>query len=258
MSDILWGGLVKELDRMRWKCICSYDGGKFHGWQSQKNAEAVQNVIEAVLANIFEKQIRLHGSGRTDTGVHARGQVFHFDGHWEHGEKQLLAAFGALLPVGIQVKSVRRVSSSFHARYDAKGKRYRYFIFQGAADPFQIDYCWSINRPLDVPKMQRASTLLIGQHDFVSFSALNGDAIEDTVKDLRILSVSKHGRRIAITAEGSGFLYKMVRSLAGALVNVGLGKLEPNDLWQILENRKRTSLVHTAPAQGLFLEKVTY
>lgn len=243
---------------MRWKCICAYDGGKFHGWQSQKNSEAVQDVLEAVLAKLFERKIRLHGSGRTDTGVHARGQVFHFDGHWEHGSTRLLAAFRALLPMGIQVKSVRRVSRSFHARYDTIGKRYRYFIFQGAADPFETAYCWSINRSLDVAKMQMASGLLVGQHDFVAFSALNGDVIEDTVKDLRGLSVSRRGRHITITAEGSGFLYKMVRSLAGALVNVGLGKLEPNDLYQILKNRKRVPLVHTAPAQGLFLEKVTY
>ncbi len=243
---------------MRWKCICAYDGGKFHGWQSQKNAEAVQDVIEAALASIFEKQVRLHGSGRTDTGVHARGQVFHFDGDWAHGPERLLAAFRALLPMGIQIKSVRRVSSFFHARYDAKGKKYRYFIFQGTADPFEMAYCWSINRSLDISKMQLASSLLVGEHDFVAFSALNGDVMEDTVKNLRVLSVSSRGRHITLTAEGSGFLYKMVRSLAGALVNVGLGKLEPSDLYQILKDRKRVPLIHTAPAQGLFLEKVVY
>ncbi|MBL4574531.1 MAG: tRNA pseudouridine(38-40) synthase TruA [Opitutaceae bacterium] len=242
---------------MRWKCVCAYDGSGFHGWQSQKNSEAVQDVIEKSLKTIFEKRIRIHGSGRTDTGVHARGQVFHFDASWRHDSGRLLAAFRALLPVSIQIKSAKLVPESFHARYGAKGKEYRYYIYRGTADPFKTSYCWSIDRSLDLAKMQKAADLLVGKHDFVAFSLFNGDKV-DTIKDLRVLSVNERGRHISVTAEGSGFLYKMVRSLTGALVNVGQGKLTPTDLYEILKNQKRVSLVRTAPAQGLFLEKVKY
>ena len=242
----------------RWKCVCAYDGGHFAGWQSQAGGKAVQDVIEARLAEIFGAPVRIHGSGRTDAGVHALGQVFHFDAEWRHGPEKMLAEFRIGLPAAIQVKSVRAVAADFHARFQAKGKRYEYRIDLGDPDPFTRPYCWPVFRPLEVAAMRAAAEVLRGRHDFRAFTALNGPAREDTVRELRRLDVTRRGRLVRIVAEADGFLYKMVRSLAGVLVAVGEGKLTPKDVRGILASRERTAAVQTAPPQGLFLVRVFY
>lgn len=242
----------------RWKCLCAYDGTAFAGWQSQAGGTAIQDVIEARLTQIFKEPRRIHGSGRTDSGVHARAQVFHFDAEWSHAPEKLLAAFRVGLPPSIQIKSVRAVAAGFHSRFDATGKRYDYFVHLGDADPFTRPYCWSYFKPLDVAAMQAAAAVLHGRHDFRAFTALNGPEREDTVRDLRRLDVKRRGCTIQISAEADGFLYKMVRSLAGMLVAVGDGKLTVADVRRILHSRERTAAVQTAPAQGLFLTKVFY
>ena len=242
----------------RWKCVCAYDGTSFAGWQSQAGGKAIQDVIEARLAQIFKGPLRIHGSGRTDAGVHAHGQVFHFDAEWGHGTGKLLAAFRVGLPASIQIKSVVPVAAAFHARFDATGKRYDYHVHLGDADPFTRPYCWTVFKPLDVSTMQAAAKLLHGRHDFRAFTALNGPAREDTVRTLRRLDVTGRGRRLKITAEADGFLYKMVRSLAGVIVSVGEGRLTLTDIRTILHSKVRTAAVQTAPPQGLFLTKVFY
>jgi tRNA pseudouridine38-40 synthase len=242
----------------RWKCVCAYDGGQFGGWQSQAHANAIQDVIEARLGQIFKVPLRIHGSGRTDAGVHAQGQVFHFDAEWRHDPAKLLAALRIGLPAAIQVKSVRRAAGDFHARFQATGKRYEYRIHLGDADPFTRPYCWPFFRPLDVAQMQAAAAVLRGRHDFRAFTALNGPEREDTVRDLRQLEVTRRGRMVRIVAEADGFLYKMVRSLAGVLVTAGEGKLTPAQIRAILTAGERTAAVQTAPPQGLFLMKVFY
>ncbi len=242
----------------RWRCVCAYDGTSFAGWQSQAGGTAIQDVIEARLAQIFKAPTRIHGSGRTDAGVHALGQVFHFDAAWRHGTDKLLAALRIGLPATIQVRSVRRAAPGFHARFDATGKRYVYHVHLGDADPFTRPFCWPVFKPLDVAAMQAAAAALRGRHDFRAFTALNGPEREDTVRELRRLEVRKRGRRIAIAAEADGFLYKMVRSLAGVLVAAGEGKLTPAQVGGLLAARQRTAAVQTAPAQGLFLMKVFY
>src|SRR5262249_40063503 len=146
----------------------------------------------------------------------------------------------------------------FHARFDATGKRYEYHIHLGDADPFTRPYCWTVFKPLDVGAMKAAAAALSGRHDFRAFTALNGPAREDTHRDLRRFEVVQQGRRLRIIAEADGFLYKMVRSLAGLLVAVGEGKLSVGDVRGILHSRTRTAAVQTAPAQGLFLTKVFY
>lgn len=242
----------------RWKCVVAYDGGHFAGWQSQAKSNAVQDIIEARLAQIFGRDVRIHGSGRTDSGVHALGQVFHFDAAWRHGPEKLLAAFRIGLPQAIQVKSVETVSPQFHARFQASGKRYEYRIHLGDADPFTRPYAWTVFRPLDIAAMQTAAAALIGRHDFRAFTALNGPERDDTVRDLRRLEVHARGRRIRIIAEADGFLYKMVRSLVGVLVSTGEGKVTPTRVREILASKTRTAEVQTAPAHGLFLIKVFY
>jgi tRNA pseudouridine38-40 synthase len=242
----------------RWKCVCAYDGTAFAGWQSQVGGTAVQDVIERRLAQIFGAPIRIHGSGRTDAGVHALGQVFHFDAAWRHGPEKLLAAFRVGLPASVQVKTVRPVKADFHARFSAKGKRYVYHIYLGDADPFERPYCWSVFKSLDEAAMRHAAAVLQGEHDFRAFTAVNGTERESTVRNVRRLHIARRGRRIQVTAEANGFMYKMVRSLVGVLVAVGEGRLTPEDVKKLLDSRHRTNVVHTAPPHGLFLAKVFY
>jgi len=242
----------------RWKCVCAYDGGDFNGWQSQPDGRAVQDVLERCLQSILEREVRIHGSGRTDAGVHALGQVFHFDAGWRHGSEKLLAALRCGLPRTVQVRSARPVAEDFHARFSARGKVYFYQLHRGAADPFLDPYCWSIPRPLAIEAMRAAAKYLTGRHDFRAFAASGGVERETTVRCLRRLEVTARGPRVRITAQADGFLYKMVRSLVGALVAVGQGKLTPAQVEAILRSGRRTHAVQTAPAQGLFLASVLY
>jgi len=242
----------------RWKCVCAYAGTGFTGWQSQAGGAAVQDVIEARLAQVFKAEVRIHGSGRTDAGVHARGQVFHFDAVWPHGADALSRALRSGLPETIQISSTRVVAGDFHARFSAKRKRYVYYVQLGAADPFTRPYCLAVFRTLDFAEMEATAAVLRGRHDFRAFTALNGVEREDTVRELSRLEIARRGRRVRITAESAGFLYKMVRSLVGALLAAGEGRLTAGRVKEILVSKERTALVKTAPPQGLFLDKVFY
>lgn len=245
---------------MRWKCVISYDGTDFNGWQSQPCGNTIQDFVERRLEVLFRQKVRIHGSGRTDAGVHARGQVFHFDCAWSHGPDKLLRAFHSGLPRGIQITDARPVAEDFHARYSARGKRYIYRLYRGAAPAMDGRFMWSFgNRPLDLDAMQSAASILTGRHDFTGFSAVTGNASEpDPIRTVWKLDIAVRGRRITVRAEGEGFLYKMVRSLVGALTDVGTGRLTPDDIRMILRERKRTALIQTAPALGLCLDHVFY
>jgi tRNA pseudouridine38-40 synthase len=244
---------------MRWRAVCLYVGTQLEGWQAQPSKRAVQDHVEKRLAEIFGREIRIHGSGRTDAGVHARGQVFHFDADWKHGAEKLERAIATGLPDSIQVRGLRRARPDFHARFGSTGKRYVYFVHRGHADPFEAPFCWSLGgRPLDVDAMRAAAKLLVGKHDFRALSAFNRVERETTVRTLRRLDVLGRGQKLRIVAEADGFLYKMVRTLVGALVGVGLGKLRPEQVAALLDGQKREHLIETAPAQGLFLWRVEY
>lgn len=245
----------------RWRCVCAYDGGGFSGWQSQPKGTAVQDAIEARLAEVLGVPTRIHASGRTDSGVHALGQVFHFDATWPHGKEKLAAALRHRLSRAIQIVSVGPASQAFHARFSAKGKVYSYNIHLGDADPFARPYCWMIMKPLDLDFVRAAAAVLEGSHDFRAFSALNGREAGDesgTVRHLRRLEVRVRGKRLVVVAEADGFLYKMVRSLVGAIVAAGEGKLTCGEIRSILSSGVRTERIQTAPAQGLFLRRVLY
>ncbi len=242
----------------RWKCVVAYDGTTFHGWQSQQGGNTIQDLIERQLRKIFNRAIRIEGSGRTDSGVHALAQVFHFDAAWPHGPAKLQRALQSGLPRSIQIRSVRAVPRTFHARFAAKGKVYRYHLDLGQADPFSVAYAWSLNRRLDWRAVRAAARVLRGKHDFWAFSGENDRTYETTVRHLRRLAIRRQGRKVTFTFEADGFLYKMVRSLTGALVSVGLGKLAPADVAALLRTRRRVAEVVTAPPQGLFLVRVIY
>ena len=245
---------------MRWKCTCAYDGTDFDGWQRQPGGGAVQNHIEAALTQIFDRPLQLHGSGRTDAGVHARGQCFHFDAEWLHEPEKLIRALHSILPTSIRIKSAKSVSDDFHARFSVSGKRYLYNYYLGRADPVDDPYVWACrDLPLDLKEMQVAADRLLGTYDFSAYSATHGKENDpNPVKNVTRLQLKQRGKFIRLDAEGSGFLYRMVRSIAGALYAVGRGRLTPDDIAEILESKKRTHRIVTAPAKGLFLDKVFY
>jgi tRNA pseudouridine38-40 synthase len=245
---------------MRWKCTVAYDGTDFEGWQAQPGGNTIQDHIERRLAQLFKGPVRIHGSGRTDSGVHARSQVFHFDGDWPHGVEALLMALRTGYPDCIQVSHAEPVDDAFHARYSASGKHYSYTWYEGWAPPFLTRTVNSLgNRRLDCTAMRAAAAVLIGRHDFSAFSANPRDDREDNpVKDLRRLDISSDGKLVRLDAVADGFLYRMVRSLAGCLEDVGCGKLDAAAVAAILASKVRTNRVQTAPARGLCLEEVYY
>ena len=245
---------------MRWKCICAYDGTDFDGWQRQPGGRAVQNHLEAALSQIFARPIQIQGSGRTDAGVHAHGQCFHFDAEWTHDSVKLVRALHSILPTSIRIDSIRKVSKDFHARFSVTGKRYVYRYYLGRAAPVEDRYVWACrDLPLNVPMMQTAADVLVGKHDFTAYSASHGkDCDPNPLKTVQTVELKQRGKHIRLEVEGTGFLYRMVRSFAGALYSVGRGRLTVGDIAEILESKQRTHRIVTAPAKGLFLDKVFY
>lgn len=244
----------------RWRCLCAYDGTEFKGWQKQPNRKAVQDKIEEVLAEIFDRPIRTIGAGRTDAGVHAAGQVFHFDAIWNHTSHALLQALRTYLPAGISVRKVDLVSNRFHAHISARGKRYRYRICRGWAMPEQDRFVHSMkDRSLNIDAMRDAAQRFLGTHDFAAFSANRGKGDnEPTIRKLWRMEWKEVGDELHLTTEGEGYLYKMVRSMVGAMIDVGLGRMDYSEISEILMTRKRTPRVVSAPAKGLRMEKVFY
>jgi tRNA pseudouridine38-40 synthase len=212
-----------------------------------------------VLGNVTGNPVRIHCSGRTDSGVHARAQVAHVDLEAVSFPGKLQRSMNALLESDIRIMHLRRVRADFHARYDAVGKEYRYYIWNGPVlAPFLARYRLHVRHRLDTDHMQHAASLLVGEHDFAAFSANPNREIDGTCRILYGLDIRRRGHEIMITARGNGFLYKMVRSLAGYLVRVGSGALPPESAQSILASRIRTARVPTAAGKGLFLWRVQY
>lgn len=245
----------------RYKIKVSYDGTNYSGWQVQPRHRTVQGELERLLAEMTsQKHVRVESSGRTDTGVHARAQVAHFDLKQPLADpKYFQRGLNAQLDRDIRVLTFEKVSSDFHARFSAVGKEYRYFIYNGLiVPPTKRLYCLQEGRLLDVDRMRAAAALLEGKHDFAPFAANRKVPIKDTVRTIHSFYVRKHGSDITLEVQGNGFLYKMVRGLAGFLVEVGRGRLDPDSVSDILESGKRTAVVPTARPHGLFLWKVFY
>ncbi len=243
----------------RYKLTVAYDGTHYAGWQVQPNGTAVQALIEAALAEMNDDIVKLHGSGRTDAGVHARGQVAHCDLQKPFRIVGLQRALNAMLPGDIRINRVELVDDNFHARKTAIGKEYRYSIYNGPVlPPDRRLYRLQVIRPLDIEAMRAAAALLVGRHDFASFTANARREVLSTVRTIYRLEIIKRGREVQIQAEGEGFLYKMVRSLAGWLIRVGEGRVNVADTARILAHRERTGAVKTAPSRGLTLWRVDY
>ena len=244
----------------RYKIKIAYDGTDYFGWQVQPHRRTIQGEMEGFLSEMVSQKVRLESSGRTDAGVHARGQVAHFD--LETPISNLLTfrrGLNAQLDGAIRVLTLERTSSTFHARFNAIGKEYRYFIYNGKIlPPTKRFFRLHETRFLDLDQMRKAAELLTGEHDFAPFAANRKKPLESSVRTIYSFEIHKHGSDLTLVVRGNGFLYKMVRSLAGFLVDVGRGKLKPHDAKRILESGERTARVQTARPQGLFLWKVFY
>lgn len=250
---------AKPAKATRYKAVVSYDGTEYAGYQIQVGSRTVQEELEKAIERVSRQKVRVFCSGRTDQGVHARGQVIHFDLEGKVDTRKFSYGLNSVLPEDVRVVSVKRTGADFDARMSASGKEYRYFIWNHPAlAPDVRKYRAHVWKVLDVKAMQDAAMRLEGKHDFAPFSANPGREIGGTVRTLTRLRVIKKGPEVVIVAAGDGFLYKMVRSLAGFLLRVGLGELDPQSANDILRAKKRTGVVPTAVPQGLFLWKVDY
>ena len=247
---------------IKFKLTIAYDGTAYEGWQVQTIGTGVQEKVEAALAQLFPSHPRVHSSSRTDTGVHALGMVAHFElprTEFKMPVRKLALAINAHLPEDIRVWFAARAPARFHARFDAKGKQYRYTVWNHAAmNPLLRRTAWHVTRPLDLNAMRAAAALFIGRHDFQSFASNPGYAKESTVRTLTRCDVKKNGPLLSFTIEGDGFLYKMCRGIVGTLVQAGLGRFPASEIRSMLAKRDRRVAGMTAPAQGLVLWKVFY
>jgi tRNA pseudouridine38-40 synthase len=245
--------------KSRWKVVCAYDGSEFSGWQSQADRTGVQDHIENALLQLTKGPVRIHCSGRTDAGVHARGQVFHFDAEWKADALALRRAIRSKLSPAIMICSVTKASPSFHARFSAMGKCYVYRIVRDEADPFERRYVHALNGwPFDSEKFCSTASLFEGWHDFRAFAANRGKPYEDSWRYVAKCEATCRGRNITLRVEGNGFMYKMVRSIAGALLAVAGDRMDPQEIPLLLEGHPRTFSLVTAPSEGLCLESVYY
>jgi tRNA pseudouridine38-40 synthase len=243
----------------RYKCVISYDGSSFSGYQVQPGKRTVQSELEAVLAKMHKGEpVKVSGSGRTDAGVHAKGQVIHFDSPLPIPEQKWVIALNSMLPEDIAVRSVEKVSENFHARFDAEGKEYRYVIFLSKIrDPFQRKFAYQYPYPLDMEAMKEASRYLLGTHDFTSFCSAKTE-VADKVRTIEKIDFTIEGQLLTIRFSGNGFLYNMVRILVGTLLEAGAGERSPKDIPDIIAKKDRSSAGKTAPAHGLYLWEVFY
>lgn len=263
-----------------------YDGTPFSGWQRQPNVETVQGEVERVLSILCAQPIEINGTSRTDAGVHAYGQQASFKGDFKIPLENLKRAANNLLHPAVKITEVMEVSEDFHARFNSKGKTYEYVIINSRnKDPFMENYCYFIDRPLNLENMKNALRYIEGTHDFNCFQAAGSEIRETTVRTVHKLDIQveelyisaetdKNNRvpgailvkdnrwfspkKITVRITGDGFLYNMVRIIVGTLVDIGYGKIAPDDLPKIIESLDRTKAGHTAPPQGLYLKEIYY
>ena len=246
---------------MRYKLTIAYDGTRFSGWQVQENSTAIQPLIQKALETVLRHKIALTGSGRTDAGVHARGQTAHFDSDTLFQPAKLLLSLNALLPKDIRILSIEPVASDFHARYSAKSKIYHYHLhLDPVANPFLAPYRFQVFDRIEVEALCHAAPLFLGTRDFTTFAneATRGSAAKDPIRTLYRFDVIEEDGGVRLELEGNGFLYKMVRNLSGALLDVARGKISPSQVEALFSARDRRKLGAALPAHGLFLFRVNY
>jgi tRNA pseudouridine38-40 synthase len=246
------------------KLVMSYDGTDFCGWQVQPDAVTIQGTLATVIGRLTGENVLPQGSGRTDTGVHALGQVASFCTLSPIPPQKLLVALNDLLPASIRVLEATEVPAEFHARKSARAKTYRYRIFRGdICPPFLARYVWHYPYPLNEEAMADSAKWVTGEHDFTSFAAVDPERGRDPAETSNVRTIfssiwNRTADEFVYTVNGSGFLHHMVRNLVGTFILIGKGSLKPKDLMHVLEARTRAAAGATAPASGLYLVSVEY
>ena len=242
----------------RYKLTVCYDGGDYYGFQRQNSLPTVQQKLEEALSTRFQQPITVHPSGRTDAGVHAIAQVVHFDVDAELKTSSFGYSINTLLPKDIAVTSCEKVDDSFHAQFGAKRKTYLYKIcLCKIHSPLKLKYYHICFYDLDIAKMKQACGYFEGEHDFRAFMLAN-DEKENTIRTIYSLNIEQCGDEIYIRVTGNGFLHNMVRIIAGTLIDVGRGRLSPQDISKIIDSKKHIGTGKTLDPQGLYLESVIY
>ena len=242
----------------RFKMIVAYDGTNYHGFARQNEAITVQGTIEKAIKKITQEDVLTLGAGRTDAGVHARGQCVAFDSETKIPADRLLKAINSQLPPDIVVQSLEEVSEDFHPRFGAKRKTYRYQIWCGALpDPFTYRYALHYPYPIHEDKMQEAANRMIGEHDFACFCA-SGSQVKDTIRKIYSIDVKREGNMVWVDVCGNGFLYNMVRIIIGTLLYVNEGKLSTAEISEIINGKDRKKAGPTVPPQGLTMQSIIY
>ena len=243
---------------MRIAAILEYDGSRFSGWQRQEKARSVQAVVEDALSKVANEPLKVTVAGRTDAGVHAAGQVMHFDTSAMRSDYSWVRGANSNLPSDVALLWAGRVEDGFHARYSATGRHYHYIVLNRPIRPtYLVHRVTHEFRLLDVVAMQQASRFLLGEHDFTSFRAVECQA-KNPVRELRALEVTRHGELVHIRAHANAFLQHMVRNIAGVLTTIGAGEREPGWAKEVLEARDRKAGGVTAAPDGLYLREIEY
>lgn len=241
------------------KLTIEYDGRRYLGWQRLGDTEkTIQGKIESVLSKMTGETVEIIGSGRTDGGTHALGQVANFKTNSPLSPEEMLAYLNQYLPGDIVIKAAEEVPERFHARYNVSGKQYSYYVWNDRIPTaLQRNYSFGYPHELDLAKMEAACEKLVGSHDFMGFSALKKSK-KSTVRQIESITIEKEGSMVHFTFVGNGFLHKMVRILVGTLLEIGTGELEPAVIDEVFESKIREQAGLTVPAQGLFLDEVFY
>lgn len=240
------------------KLTIQYDGTNYSGWQSQKNSIAIQDLVARALKKLLGESIKVTGASRTDAGVHAAGQVANFKSGTKLTLLNIKEGLNRYLPNDIVVIKIQSVDMDFHSQYCAKSKLYRYTIYtNNTVTPFKRNYTVKTKFKLDLSKMRKEARALLGRHDFSSFQSTNSER-QSTIRRIYRLDVVKKGRFIYFYIEADGFLYNMVRTIVGTLVNAGRGRLKEGSLKKIIKAKTRSAAGPTMPGKGLCLMKVRY
>jgi len=244
------------------KLTIEYEGTRYYGWQRQKGLLSIQGILEEKISQITQEKISLNGSGRTDAGVHVLGQVANFKTNSSIPLVELHFILNRMLPLDIRIKKAERVDNNFHARYSAVSKIYHYYVLNSNQNNnylsiFLRNYVFCVYKNINLEEMKKASKFLQGEHDFASF-ACSGSRIRNWERTIKDISIIKKGNIFCFHIEADAFLYKMVRTIVGTLLEVGKGKIDYLEMKKILEARNRKKAGKTVPAKGLFLMKVKY
>lgn len=243
---------------MRYKGIVMYDGTEFSGWQIQPNQRTVQSEIESILSVMHKKEVKIVASGRTDAGVHALGQTFHFDSELNLDEEKWYHALNAQLPSDIRIVDIKRIHNTFHARFDATSKTYIYKLNTGCFDVFSRNYIYQYNKSLNITRLQEVIQFFIGTHDFTAFNKTSLEEIEDQVRTISNFTFVKRSNLVEFEITGTGFLRHMIRMIIATCLAYSESKISETEIKEALKNGNKNMIPFNISGSGLYLKEVLY